>query len=186
MNYYRDHNLKPAPVAFPFTSDTIMVNQELHMAQVSEVLGIPLQLLRDMNPQYLTDVIPAREKPLVLRLPFEQTSRFIDLEKQIYTFKDSIYFNPDKISTNPTSHDSRVAYEAPPGNFEKLTYTKRRNNMVYSCGKPLRISISLLETISETIPYDQDSALPFNVPKEQRGKYRMSMNYPLPETSQGG
>lgn len=128
MNYYKEHNLRPAPVNFPFSSDTIMINEELHMEQVSQVLGIPLQLLRDMNPQYLTDVIPAGNKPRMLRLPFEQTSRFIDMEDQIFAFRDSIYFNPDKMSVSPTSNDSRTAHEAPPGNFEKLTYTVKEGD----------------------------------------------------------
>jgi membrane-bound lytic murein transglycosylase D len=100
-----------------------MVMQDLHMAQVSEVMGVPLQLLHDMNPQYRTDIIPARDKPQVLRLPLEQTARFIDLEKQIYSYKDSVFFNPDKAITTPTAVDSRGVEEPPPGNYAKLTYT---------------------------------------------------------------
>jgi membrane-bound lytic murein transglycosylase D len=123
MNYYREHNLKPLPVSFPIASDTIMVTRNLHMAQVSEVLGIPLQLLHDMNPQYRTDIIPAKSKPLTLRLPLDQTARFIDLEAQIYSYKDSIYFNPDKVVTIPTAVDSRGIEEPPPGNYAKLIYT---------------------------------------------------------------
>ena len=41
MNYYKEHNLKPVPISFPLASDTIIVRKDLHMAQVSEVLGIP-------------------------------------------------------------------------------------------------------------------------------------------------
>jgi membrane-bound lytic murein transglycosylase D len=123
MNYYREHNLKPMPVSFPIASDTIMVTRNLHMAQVSEVLGVPLQLLHDMNPQYRTDIIPASGRPQSLRLPLEQTARFIDLEDQIYKYKDSIYFNPDKVVTIPTAVDSRGIEEPPPGNYAKLTYT---------------------------------------------------------------
>jgi membrane-bound lytic murein transglycosylase D len=123
MNYYREHNLRPLPVSFPIASDTIMITRNLHMAQVSEVLGVPLQLLHDMNPQYRTDIIPAKTSPQILRLPLEQTSRFIDMENQIYKYKDSIYFNPDKVITTPTAVDSRGIEEPPPGNYAKLVYT---------------------------------------------------------------
>jgi membrane-bound lytic murein transglycosylase D len=123
MNYYKEHKLKPIPVSFPVTSDTIMVTRELHLAQVSDVLGIPLQLLRDMNPQYRMDIIPAKDNPMVLRLPLEQTTRFIDLEKDIYAYKDSVYFNPEKAITSPTTFDARGPVETPPGNYSKLTYT---------------------------------------------------------------
>jgi membrane-bound lytic murein transglycosylase D len=128
MNYYKEHNLKPAPVSFPITSDTIMITRNLHMAQVSEVLEIPLQLLHDMNPQYRTDIIPAKNNPLVMRLPLDQISRFIDMEKQIYTYKDSVFFNPEKVITTPTAVDSRGIEEPPPGNYAKLIYTVKEGD----------------------------------------------------------
>lgn len=128
MNYYKEHNLKPMPVSFPAASDTIMVTKNLHLAQVSEVLGVPLQLLRDMNPQYLTDVIPAKDNPMVLRLPLEQTARFIDLEKDIYAYKDSVFFNPEKAITSPTTYDARANNEGPPGNYAKLIYTVKEGD----------------------------------------------------------
>lgn len=123
MNYYREHNLRPAPVSFPVASDTIVITRNLHMAQVSEVLGIPLPLLHDMNPQFRTDIIPANSGKQVLRLPLEQTARFIDLEKEIFAYKDSVFFNPEKVVVNPTTVDSRGIEEPPPGNYAKLTYT---------------------------------------------------------------
>ena len=128
MNYYKEHNLKPVPVSFPVTSDTIMVTRNLHLAQVSEVLGIPLQLLRDMNPQYRTDIIPAKDNPMTLRLPLDQTARFIDFEKDIYAYKDSVYFNPEKVITTPTSYDAHNNGEPPPGNYAKLYYTVREGD----------------------------------------------------------
>ena len=133
MNYYREHNLKPAPVSFPIASDTIIITRNLHMAQVSEVLGVPLPLLHDMNPQYRTDIIPAASSGnQVLRLPLEQTARFIDLEKEIYAYKDSVFFNPEKVVVNPTTVDSRGIEEPPPGNYAKLIYTvKSGDNLGY-------------------------------------------------------
>jgi membrane-bound lytic murein transglycosylase D len=129
MNYYREHNLKPIPVNFPVTSDTIMITKNLHFMQISEVLGIPVQLLKDMNPQYRTDIIPVHNKPMSLRLPMDQVTRFIDLEKNIYAYKDSVYFNPEKAITSPTTYDSRSGFdEAPPGNYAKLSYTVKEGD----------------------------------------------------------
>lgn len=122
MNFYREHHLKPAPVSFPIASDTVMVTRNLHMAQVSEVLGVPLQLLHDMNPHYRTEIIPGKANPQSLRLPLEQIARFIDYEKQIYAHKDSVYFNPSK-TIAPVSVDSRGVEEPPPGNYAKIVYT---------------------------------------------------------------
>jgi len=51
MNYYKEHNLVPVKIDLPIPSDTLMITDELHLLQVSEVLGIPIDLLRDINPQ---------------------------------------------------------------------------------------------------------------------------------------
>ncbi len=124
MNYYREHKLKPRQIELPLTSDTIMVTQELHLGQVAEVLNMPLPLLRDLNPQYRTDIIPAREKPMSLRLPMEQAFRFIERESLVYTYRDSFYFNPDRVTTSPTVSSSKYAEEViPPENYAKLYYT---------------------------------------------------------------
>ncbi len=129
MNYYREHNLKPIPVNFPVTSDTIMITKNLHFMQISEVLGIPAPLLKDMNPQYRTDIIPVHDKPMALRLPMDQVTRFIDMEKDIYAYKDSVYFNPEKVITSPTAYDARNGFdEPPPGNYAKLSYTVKEGD----------------------------------------------------------
>jgi membrane-bound lytic murein transglycosylase D len=105
-----------------------MITQDLHMAQVSDVLGIPIELLRDMNPQYRADVIPGKSQPMVLRLPLEQASRFIDQEKNIYAYKDSVFFNPEKTITSPTTTEASTATDAPPGNYAKLSYTVKNGD----------------------------------------------------------
>jgi membrane-bound lytic murein transglycosylase D len=132
MNYYKDHNLYPMPITFPLASDTVMISQNLHLAQVSEVLGVPVELLRDMNPQYRTDIIPVNGgHPLALRLPLDQTARFIDMQKDIFAYKDSVYFDPEKVITTPTAVNSSGA-EMPSGNYAKLTYTvKQGDNLGY-------------------------------------------------------
>ena len=39
-----------------------MVNDMLHLNQVAEVLNMPISTLRDLNPQYKMDIIPAKGK----------------------------------------------------------------------------------------------------------------------------
>lgn len=123
MNYYKEHNLKPLNVSLPLATDTIMVSHELHLAQVSEVLGIPIQLLRDMNPQYRTDIIPVSDKSFSLKLPLEQTARFIEFEDSIFAYKDSVYFNPERLTVNPTTSNAQASTEPPPDNSTKFIYT---------------------------------------------------------------
>src|SRR5690606_16763426 len=67
------------------------------------------------------DIIPGNTKPYALRLPFTETTRFIDLQDSIVAYNDSIYFNPEALSKSPQY--STGAPGAVPANHEKLVYT---------------------------------------------------------------
>ena len=70
MNYYEEHNLQPKNIEIPTVTDTICVKEKLHLGQVSEVLNIPIQQLRDMNPHFKKDIIPEnKKKDYFLRIP---------------------------------------------------------------------------------------------------------------------
>lgn len=125
MNYYGEHNLKPKKVDIPVISDTLHIHRPLHLEQVSEVLQIPLKEIRDLNPQYRNDIIPAVNKTYTLSLPDEYTLKFIDLEDSIYAYKDSIYFDPSKnvISPKSGSHYASYTPQAPGKDYVPLSYT---------------------------------------------------------------
>jgi membrane-bound lytic murein transglycosylase D len=76
MNYYQFHNICPAIPTFVQTTDSITVDKRVHLQQISEVLNIPIEELRFLNPQYKRDIIPGNIKPYVLVLPAEQISLF--------------------------------------------------------------------------------------------------------------
>jgi membrane-bound lytic murein transglycosylase D len=124
MHYYAEHKLVPASVDLPIETDTILVKQPLHFKQVSEVLGVPLQEIRDLNPQYRNDIIPAGSKTYALSLPRDYVMGFIDYEDSIFNYKDSVFFDPSKIKNSPATHDyASFVPEAPGEDYVKLTYT---------------------------------------------------------------
>lgn len=122
MNYSKEHNLYPARVDFEFHTDTIMVRDKLHLKQVAEVMGIPVEQLRDMNPQYKYDIIPGDSKPYALRIPQKQSMRFIELQDSIFAYKDSVFFNKDNVIISPTTKTTYLA-DLPADKYTKLTYT---------------------------------------------------------------
>jgi len=107
MNYSKQHNFYPAKIDLPLNTDTVMVTDTLHLKQVSEVLNIPLQQLRDLNPQYKLDIIPGFKKPYSLRLPIDKIASYLMLEDSIYHYKDSIIFSHKMIVKNPPKYNPR-------------------------------------------------------------------------------
>ena len=103
MHYYREHNLTPRPINLPLLSDTVMVTRNVNLAQVSEVLDIPLPLLRDLNPQYLREILPGNTAPCPLRLPAAYATKFIDKADEIYQYKANIYLSNSFRATEPAT-----------------------------------------------------------------------------------
>ena len=97
LTYYPEHNIVPTQIGLPAHVDTFMVNRNLHFGQISENIGVSMEELRDMNPQYLYDIIPGDTHEYQLILPYNYTLAFVDKEKEIYGYKDSLYFNPVKM-----------------------------------------------------------------------------------------
>jgi membrane-bound lytic murein transglycosylase D len=102
MNNYKEHHIQPLPLNIPVATDTLMVNNDIHLSQISQVLGIPLDELRALNPQYRTGFIPGSTKPQSLTLPLKHLGDFIDLSDTIRKYKSDIYLNKVNQTINPT------------------------------------------------------------------------------------
>ena len=84
MNYYDRHNISPVLSTKPLVTDTVAVTSRLHFNQISEVLNIPVEDLRVLNPQFRADIIPAStDHPYYLILPSQQVYAYIVSEDAI-------------------------------------------------------------------------------------------------------
>ena len=93
LKYYPEHGIVPQQSSLPAHVDTIHVNKMLHFQQISDVIGIPMEELRQINPQYLHDIVPGKEKTYILRLPHNYTMQFVNNEDSIYSYKDTLFFS---------------------------------------------------------------------------------------------
>lgn len=89
MTYYCDHNICPMASSLPEATDTVMVNRDVHFQQIAKVLGMSVDQLRDLNPQYKRDVVNGRSGLTALRLPASYINGFIDNEDSIFRVDDS-------------------------------------------------------------------------------------------------
>jgi len=120
MNFYKEHNLLARPTLLPETADTIMVNKMLHFQQVSSVLGLSVDQIRELNPQYRKDVIPGGKKSYALRLPAAHTILFAENEDSIFSVNRDKYFAQNQLVINPVTSN----YEPEiPRDKAKIYYT---------------------------------------------------------------
>jgi membrane-bound lytic murein transglycosylase D len=102
INYFPEHGIIPLPLNIPVATDTIMVNKDIHLAQISQVLNIPLGELQALNPQYKTGLVPGSSKPQSLTLPMNHVADFIDLNDTIRRYKSDVYLSRITRIADPT------------------------------------------------------------------------------------
>ena len=117
LEYYKEHGLKPeATMTTPMGVDTLIINKQLHLKQVSEFTGAPLEELKNLNPQYRHEIIPGHEREYVLRLPYQYTNSFLEHEDTIYKHKSEVYFDPVTIKKIVDGGDGvRIIYKVKSG-----------------------------------------------------------------------
>ncbi len=91
MTYYKQHNISPSLARKPLITDTVSVNRRIHFSQISQVLNIPIEEIRTLNPQFRADVIPGDNHPYMLILPSQQVYSYILSEDSIDNYREDLY-----------------------------------------------------------------------------------------------
>ena len=101
--YHRQHGIEPTEAPIPLSVDTVRINKLMHLGQISSTIDLPIEALRQLNPQYKLDIIPATTKPYTLVLPQRYVMQYIAHEPEIQA-KDSMYL---KEYINPANIDKK-------------------------------------------------------------------------------
>ncbi len=99
MNYASEHNLYPVkPEVFSHEIDTVAVIEALSFEQISEMLSIPEEELKFLNPAYTKGIIPStKDKTYMLSLYKEHIGNFINNEAALYAYKTKKGIDKEKV-----------------------------------------------------------------------------------------
>jgi len=99
MNYASEHNLYPIkPEVLSHEIDTVAVTQALSFEQISELLSIPDEELKFLNPAYTKGIIPSsKDKTYMLTLRKEYIGSFINNDSALYAYKTKAGVNHEKV-----------------------------------------------------------------------------------------
>ncbi|MBM3452723.1 MAG: LysM peptidoglycan-binding domain-containing protein [Bacteroidetes bacterium] len=114
MNYYNEHNIKPAEVKINFyTLDTICLPKAVHMATISKLMDWNLEEIKELNPIYKTAYVPKASPASCIYGPSDIISKLVGLEDSLYTLEESIYFpkkpEPAPVLDTTKTKDSTLA-----------------------------------------------------------------------------
>ncbi len=119
LNYYKEYGIQPEEIEIPSQIDTFHINKMMHLRQVNELAGVPMDVLKVLNPQYTHDIIPgSQEKDYVLRIPASYTGRYVSVEDSLHLHKADTLLNPVTIKKIKDGGDGqRIAYKVKKGDY---------------------------------------------------------------------
>lgn len=91
MNYHDRYGIRPTLVKQQLVTDTVEVANRVHFRQIGEVLNIPVEEIRMLNPQFRKDIIPGDNHPYSLVLPSQQCLSYIISEDAILSHDAEMY-----------------------------------------------------------------------------------------------
>jgi membrane-bound lytic murein transglycosylase D len=99
MTYAAEHNIYPVhPGILHHEIDTVTIHDVLSFDQVNEMLGVPMDQLKMLNPLYKQDFVPYKEgQHFVLRLPKKYIGDFVNNEQDLYAYKTQKGIEKDKL-----------------------------------------------------------------------------------------
>lgn len=110
MTYYNKHNISPALAKRPILTDSVHVNRRVHFQQISDILQIPVEELKILNPQYRQQVIPGDIREYSLVLPANQIYSYIISEDAIVEHDANKYARREIVE--PASETSPATVDA--------------------------------------------------------------------------
>ena len=130
MNFYEHHNMCPTTPLFNYATDTVMISDRVHLQQIAEKVGISLDELKFLNPQYRYDIIPGNIKPYPLVVPFEHVNSYA-------LNRDSI------LAHKPELAKREIKFE--PSEGEVVYYKVKSGDTLGGIAKKYKVSVKNLQ-----------------------------------------
>lgn len=127
MTYYCEHNICPMRTTIPEQTDTIMLYRDVHFQQVADVIGISMEQLRSLNPQYRRDVVTGYSEPTDLRLPVEYVNAFIDNQDSIFNYNTDQLLKREEVEVNDNAPVYRSSSSSKRSSSRKSSKRSRRS-----------------------------------------------------------
>jgi membrane-bound lytic murein transglycosylase D len=119
MNYYADHNIKPIEPLYNYKKiDTIYLNYSVSFRQISQMIGIPMEHIRFLNPVYKRDFIPELKYPALLVLPADKVISYLSNEANILgSYNEPVDYNLLLKNAGNTENKVKIVHVVQKGEF---------------------------------------------------------------------
>ena len=119
FHYAKEYGLQPADVGMPAKVDTFEIRRNLHFRQINEVVGVPLETVKLLNPQYTHEIIPGNSGTCILNLPYSWTGAFLAADQDsLYLHRAGELLNAQVLKNiEESGGETRIAYKVKSGDY---------------------------------------------------------------------
>ena len=119
FEYAEEHGFERVPIERPyFETDTVHIKELVTFEQISKTVGISMEELQVLNPQYKLNIIPkVKDKAYALRLPLLHLGKFVSNEDAIYAYAKSELAKQEKPLPQMVNSSDRIRYKVKSGDY---------------------------------------------------------------------
>lgn len=110
MTFHKEHGICAMISTPPTTLDTLHINRNLHLQQIVDICGIDKEMIKALNPQFLTDIIPGAHKEYILNLPLEYIRPLVEAGDSLYEHNKELLFSKSKLAYIDDEMKNRKSY----------------------------------------------------------------------------
>lgn len=181
FNYHKEHHIYPIASTLPALCDTVILDDALHFEQISNGMDISLEELRDLNPQYIKNIIPAGYgKSYALKLPYKYVAGFIDNQDSIFAYKRNYYFDTKYRTANPNDRFRKYAHVSVSGDKARLVYTVQSGDVPGGIAAKFNVRLADLKywnNLNKRMTIRVGQKLVIYVSEKKAGQYKQKAQY---------
>lgn len=181
FNYYKEHGIYPLEPSLPEMCDSLVISDAVHFEQIAAKLDLSVEQLRDLNPQYRADVIPAGfGKSYTLRMPYNHVNNFIDCQDSIFACNRSKYFNDSDRVADPKDRIKVHARTLGEEGRSRLVYTVKSGDVPGGIAMKFDVRLADLKywnNLNKRLTIHPGQKLVIYVPEKKATQYKNKADY---------
>ena len=110
MSFYKEHGVCPMTSSRPDQTDTLHIERNLHIGQITHFSGVSQEEFKALNPQYLTEIIPGAYRTCVIVLPQQYITPLVEAGDSLYEYDKEKFFTKAQLAYIDDDMKNRVTY----------------------------------------------------------------------------
>jgi membrane-bound lytic murein transglycosylase D len=143
MNYAAEHNIYPMELPINLHVDTVHIDNSITFQKLSEMTGLELSIIEDLNPAYKKGIIPWYEGKAAIVLPYEYAMKYAGLRANPQAMQTMLATRTDSVAADVIFDDDLIVNNVSTEKPDRTAVTKPQKKKVHVVQKGeglLRIS----------------------------------------------